>query len=127
MGPYMRKSGPWKYEMNEKHLMILSSIMFIIGSSAMLLVSLADPETTTIEQLDRDRVGDFIKIEGVVDSPRIINGNTFLIIRQGSDTIDSVIFRHEEKLYTGQEITAKAEVALYKGKLELIIESFEIS
>ncbi|WP_461436025.1 OB-fold nucleic acid binding domain-containing protein [Methanosphaera sp.] len=113
--------------MNDKKMFKISLITTIIGLVGIMILSgYVNPETLTIDKIDKSKIDNQVEINATISSITQTKSNTKIIkLNDETGTINLVIFSGVEinhNLKINQEITVVARVTQYNGNLELILE-----
>lgn len=113
--------------MNDKKIFKMSLVTTIIGLLGIMILSgYVEPETLTIEKIDKSKIDNQVEVNATIISITQTKSNT-KIIKLGDETgtINLVIFSSVDinyELRNNQNIRVIARVTQYNNDLELILE-----
>ncbi|MFB6208851.1 MAG: exodeoxyribonuclease VII large subunit [Candidatus Nanohaloarchaea archaeon] len=84
-----------------------------------------EPEKVRVDEIKTSMVGDVVGVSGEVANYSYYGGNSFFQLKDGNSSIKAVQFDSEKRLEEGKEVRVKGELAIYKGKMEIIVDSVE--
>ncbi len=113
--------------MNDEKIYKISLITTIIGLVGIMLLSgYVNPETVTINQIDKSKIDNQVELDATVLSVSQTRTNTQIIkLGDKTGTINLVIFSSVDfktKLSNNQHVRVIAKVTQYNNDLELILE-----
>ena len=103
-----------------------NSRILIVASTFLLLLSVSSHEQikgTEIHNIQPQDIGEKVKIRGTVVSFNKYGSTTIMTISDNTGSLKAVSFDSNKKFSTGQRIEARGKVTMYKGKLEVVIDS----
>jgi DNA/RNA endonuclease YhcR with UshA esterase domain len=109
-------------------------VFIIIGLVGMVLFSqYSTPTAKRINEIGEEHVGKSIQVSGKISSISVNEGNIFIDMSEGSDTITIIMFertaRTQKESYNlseNQSITVFGKVSLYKEELEIVADKISI-
>lgn len=113
--------------MNDKKIYKISLVTTVIGLIGIVLLSgYVNPETVTINQIDKSKIDNQVELDATVISVTQTRTNT-QIIKLGDETgtINLIIFSSVDlktKLSKNQHVRVIGKVTQYNNDLELILE-----
>lgn len=113
--------------MNDKKIFKMSLVTTIIGLIGIMILSgYVDPETLTIDKIDKSKIDTPVQIDATILSITYTKTNTKIIkLKDDTGTINLVIFDNVEfnnDLKKNQKVRVIARVTQYNNDLELILE-----
>jgi len=103
-----------------------NSRILIVASTFLLLLSVSSHEQikeTDVEDVQPQDIGEKVKIRGTVESFSKYGATTIMTISDNTGSLKAVSFDSNKKFSTDQRIEARGKVTMYKGKLEVVIDS----
>ena len=109
--------------MKDSNLLKLSLSVSLVGLLALLVLSeFVDPTPTAVGELNQ-KIGDYVYVEGEVESARYGESTAFFTVADETDDILVVVFEElEPSIAEGDLVGVSGEVSLYKGKMEIIAD-----
>ncbi len=103
-----------------------NSRILIVASTFLLLLSVSSHEQikgTNIEDVQPQDIGEKVKIRGTVVSFNKYGATTIMTFSDSTGSLKAVSFDSNKKFSIGQRIEARGKVTMYKGELEVVIDS----
>lgn len=100
---------------------IIIPILALLGLSLMYYTASLQPEKVKIQEIDREKVGDKLTIEGEVKNVKPVKNTVFFTLEDGKNSIPAVTFRENLLLYEGLYLKASGKVTIHKGKTGFVL------
>ncbi|NMJ77337.1 hypothetical protein GLU64_02920 [Nanohaloarchaea archaeon] len=103
-----------------------NSRILIVASTFLLLLSVSSHEQikeTNIEDVQPQDIGEKVKIRGTIVSFNKYGSTTIMTLSDNTGSLKAVSFDSNKRFSTGQRVGAQGKVTMYKGKLEVVIDS----
>jgi len=106
---------------NEKTLLRIALICTIIGIAVLFFIS-SNIEVTekTIDKINKDNLGEDVKVKGVIDRVTQTNSTIFLELTQPQSITIILFSKQNISLEKGDYIEVIGEIDEYEGSLEII-------
>ena len=106
--------------MDENQLLKLSFIVAILGIIALYFLSNVEINYTTIEKINNEKIGNFIKITGrVVD---VIETDKITIIKIAQENFIEVVAFDDMEISKGMNVEVSGRVDEYNDKSQIVAE-----
>jgi len=111
---------------SDKQLMKFCIVVSVIGIAALFfIVESIEPKTVEISGLNKQMIGQFVKINGKASNVYNNEGTLFLTLNNPDDgsIIKIVMFKNNLEIKEGNFIEVTGKLELYKNELEVIASS----
>lgn len=106
--------------MEDSTLLIISIAGSLIGIILLYFGTIfVEPELVNAEEIDSEKVGEYVKVEGKVQNIREVEDN-LLISLENTDLVIFVNKKFALEVYNGAFISVSGVVHEYNGKIEII-------
>lgn len=103
-----------------------NSRILVAASTFLLILSISSHgqvKETEIQDVRPQDIGEKVRIRGSVDSFSKYGATTVMTISDGTESLKAVSFDSNKRFGTGQRIEARGKVTMYKGELEIVVDS----
>ena len=110
--------------MKEKTLLRVALISAIIGVSVLFIISdNIEIDEKTIDKINKDNIGEKVKIKGIVTKVSDTNKTLFLEISQ-PESMTLIVFKDDKEINisSGDYIEVIGKIDEYKGEMEVIVD-----
>lgn len=86
---------------------------------------LLEPPKVQLENIDSSMTGKVISTSGEIKDYSFNNGYSFFKLESSNSTIKAVNFNSENSFSNGAQVKVEGEIAIYRGKMEIMVDSIE--
>jgi exonuclease VII large subunit len=93
----------------------------VLGLALMYQTAGIQPDTTEIEDIGREKVGDKVSVSGEIENLTAVRDTVFFTLKDENKEISAVTFRENLLLHEGLQIKASGKITLHRGETEFVL------